>query len=150
MLKKNAMKHTHTHIRLTVLFPGLPRWAGTRKVKPIWILLKQETVGMPWKARDNKTQQKIKSSHYDNGNFLFLCVETFRFEYFIESTTKLCKLLEGVRHADIFSPPRTSRWCQSHYVIWLSFHLCVCKCMPGWGHSLNGLPLTYSSLLICQ
>ena len=25
-------------------FPGLPRWAGTRKVKPIWILLKQETM----------------------------------------------------------------------------------------------------------
>ena len=31
------------HTRLTTLFPGLPRWAGTRKVKPIWILLKQET-----------------------------------------------------------------------------------------------------------
>jgi len=30
--------HTHTPVR------GLPRWAGTRKVKPIWILLKQETV----------------------------------------------------------------------------------------------------------
>ena len=30
--------------RLTALFPGLPRWAGTSKVKPIWILLKQETV----------------------------------------------------------------------------------------------------------
>ena len=27
--------HTHTHIRLTALFPGLPRWAGTRKVEPI-------------------------------------------------------------------------------------------------------------------
>ena len=25
--------HTHTHTRLTALFPGLPRWAGTRKVK---------------------------------------------------------------------------------------------------------------------
>jgi len=25
--------HTHTHTRLTVLFPGLARWAGTRKVK---------------------------------------------------------------------------------------------------------------------
>ena len=25
-------------------FPGLPGSAGTRKVKPIWILLKQETV----------------------------------------------------------------------------------------------------------
>ena len=37
--------HTHTHTRLTALFPGLPAWAGTRKVKPIWILLEQETVG---------------------------------------------------------------------------------------------------------
>ena len=35
---------TLTHTRLTTLFPGLPGWAGTRKVKPIWILLKQETV----------------------------------------------------------------------------------------------------------
>ena len=34
----------HTHTRLTALFPGLPRRAGTRKVKPTWILLKQETV----------------------------------------------------------------------------------------------------------
>jgi len=33
-----------THTRLTALYPGLPGWAGTRKVKPIWILLKQETV----------------------------------------------------------------------------------------------------------
>jgi len=38
------MKETHTHTRLTALCPGLPRWASTRKVKPIWILLKQETV----------------------------------------------------------------------------------------------------------
>ena len=35
---------SNTYVRLTALFPGLPRWAGTRKVKPIWILLKQETV----------------------------------------------------------------------------------------------------------
>ena len=34
----------HTHNSLTALFLGLPGWAGTRKVKPIWILLKQETV----------------------------------------------------------------------------------------------------------
>ena len=43
--------HTHTHTRLTALFPGLPGWAGTRKVKPIWILLRQETVsgsGISW------------------------------------------------------------------------------------------------------
>ena len=43
--------HTHTHTRLKALFPGLPRWAGTRKVKPIWILLEQETMsgsGISW------------------------------------------------------------------------------------------------------
>ena len=40
---------TCTHTRLMALFPGLPRWAGTRKVKPI--VLKQETVsgsGISW------------------------------------------------------------------------------------------------------
>ena len=38
---------THTH----TLCLGLPKWAGTRKVKPNWILLKQETVsgsGISW------------------------------------------------------------------------------------------------------
>ena len=38
-------RRTHTHTRLTALCPGLPGWAGTRKVKPMWISLKQETVG---------------------------------------------------------------------------------------------------------
>jgi len=43
--------HTHTHTRLTALCPGLPGWASTRKAKPIWILLKQETAsgsGISW------------------------------------------------------------------------------------------------------
>ena len=41
----------NTHTCLTALFPGLRRWASTRKVKPIWISLKQETVsgsGISW------------------------------------------------------------------------------------------------------
>ena len=41
----------HTLTRLTALFPGLPGSAGTRKVKPIWILVKEETVsgsGISW------------------------------------------------------------------------------------------------------
>jgi len=45
------LKLVHTHTRLTALSPGLPGWAGARKVKPIWILLKQETVsgsGISW------------------------------------------------------------------------------------------------------
>jgi len=46
-----TINYTHTHTRLTALCPGLPRSAGTRKVKPIWILLKQQTVsgsGICW------------------------------------------------------------------------------------------------------
>ena len=46
--------YVHTLTRLTALFPGLPGWAGTRKVKPIWILLKQETVSgsdISWNIR---------------------------------------------------------------------------------------------------
>ena len=41
---------SHTH-PFNGPFLGLPRWAGTRKVKPIWILLKQEIVsgsGISW------------------------------------------------------------------------------------------------------
>ena len=41
----------NTNTCLTALFPGLPRWAGTRKIKPIRILLKQMRVsgsGINW------------------------------------------------------------------------------------------------------
>ena len=47
---KEDRSHTHTH-PFNGPFPALPRWAGTRKVKPIWILLKQESVsgsGISW------------------------------------------------------------------------------------------------------
>ena len=51
-LWRNKQTHTHIHTHpFNGPFPGLPRWAGTRKVKPIWILLKQETVsdsGISW------------------------------------------------------------------------------------------------------
>ena len=50
---------THTH--LTALFSGLPGWAGTRKVKPIWILLKQETVngsGISWAICKSATRSR--------------------------------------------------------------------------------------------
>ena len=35
------LSRLYTHTRLTALFSILPGWASTRKVKPIWILLKQ-------------------------------------------------------------------------------------------------------------
>ena len=39
-----VIKHILHYRCLTAPCPGLPACAGTRKVKPIWILLKQETV----------------------------------------------------------------------------------------------------------
>ena len=59
-------KHTHTHTRLTALFPGLPGWAGTRKVKPIWILLKQETVsgsGISWAICKSAARSRQPRQH---------------------------------------------------------------------------------------
>ena len=55
---------------LTALFPGLPRWACTRKVKSIWILLKQETVsdsGISWaicKSAPRSRQITTPPSHH--------------------------------------------------------------------------------------
>jgi len=66
----SGCRYTHTHTRLTALCPGLPRWAGTRKVKPIWILLKQETVsgsGISWatcKSAPRFRQITTPAPHY--------------------------------------------------------------------------------------
>ena len=60
----------HTHTRVTALCPGLPRWAGTRKVKPIWILLKQETAsgsGISWvicKSAPRSRQLTMPGPHH--------------------------------------------------------------------------------------
>ena len=56
-----ARMHTHTHTRLTARFSGTTRWAGIRKVKPIWTLLKQETVsgsGTSWDIYKSATRSR--------------------------------------------------------------------------------------------
>ena len=59
-----------THTRLTALCPGLSRWAGTTKVKPIWILLEQEIVsdsGISWaicKSAASSRQITMPALHY--------------------------------------------------------------------------------------
>jgi len=64
--------YTHTHTRLTALSSGLPRWAGTRKVKPICILLKQETVsgsGISWatcKSAPRSRQITMPAPHHSS------------------------------------------------------------------------------------
>jgi len=55
-----------THTRLTALCPGLPGWAGTRKAKPIWILLKQETVsrsGISWAICKSAPRSRQTTAH---------------------------------------------------------------------------------------
>ena len=72
--------HTHTHTHLTALFPGLPVWAGTRKVKPIWILLKQETVsgsGISWAicksaSRSRQITMPVPHTQFFTGRMPFL------------------------------------------------------------------------------
>jgi len=52
------------------LFPGLPKWAGTRKVKPISILLKQDSVnssGISWaicKSAPRSRQTTTPAPHH--------------------------------------------------------------------------------------
>ena len=43
-MSSNPILKVIKHTRLTAPCLGIPRWASTRKVKPIWVLLKQETV----------------------------------------------------------------------------------------------------------
>ena len=52
-----------TNTRLMTLFPGLPRSASTRKVKPIWILLKQETVSGSGKYASRSRQITMPVPH---------------------------------------------------------------------------------------
>ena len=42
--RQSGRKWQSTHTCLTALCPGLPGWASTRKVKPIWILLNRQWV----------------------------------------------------------------------------------------------------------
>jgi len=79
-LRPYGVIKTHTY-RLTALCPGLPGRAGTRKVKPIWILLKQETVSgssISWakcKSAPRSTQTSTATPHHSaffTGRMAFL------------------------------------------------------------------------------
>ena len=44
--KIDFLQNINYFTHLTALFPRLPRWADTRKVKPMWILLKRQWVAV--------------------------------------------------------------------------------------------------------
>ena len=69
--RTHARTHIHTHAHpFNDHFPGLARWASTRKVKPIWNLLKQETVsgsGISWavcKSAPHSKQITMPAPHH--------------------------------------------------------------------------------------
>ena len=82
------------YTRLTALCPGLPGWAGTRKLKPIRILLKQETVngsGISWaicKSAPRSRQITTPAPHH---------LSVFRGRMPFLSPNSRCQSTEGIR-----------------------------------------------------
>ena len=101
----HTLAHTHTHTGLTVLCPGLPEWAGTRKVKPIWILLKQETVsgsGISWticKSAPCSTQITTPATHHSvfTGRMPFLPPNQQRQSTDLQRMYNLQNILQSTR-----------------------------------------------------
>ena len=98
--------HTHTH-PFNGSFPLLPRWAGTRKVKPIWILLKQETVNgsdISWaicKSAPRSRQITTLAPHHSvfTGRMPFL------------PPNQQCQSTEGISIFSIFKPCSYTQFC---------------------------------------
>jgi len=71
-MANKLLQDTHTHTRLTAPCPGLP---GTRKVKLIWILLKQETVsgsGISKSAPSSRQPRKHPTAQFLTGRMPFM------------------------------------------------------------------------------
>jgi len=130
------MLHTHTHTYpFNGPFSGLPGWAGTRKVKAIWISLKQDTVsgsGISWaicKSASRSRQitmplphhsvfyrpdalpatQPTASKHWRHCGIYMLWVAN--------SITCYCCSLQGNIHTLYSSCPRTnSLWARCDFV----------------------------------
>jgi len=74
--------HTHTHTHLTALCPGLPGRAGNKKVKPIWILLKQETMsgsGISWAICKSETDNHASTPPRGQSNNVIM-IQYWQFE----------------------------------------------------------------------
>ena len=115
----------NNNTRLMALCPGLPGWASNRKVKPIWILLKQETVsgsGISWatcKSTPRPRQIRMPASHHssffsDRMPFLLLNQQC-------QSTVK--QNLVGIDAVDLavtrssYGTTQEYTWCHgTHYV----------------------------------
>jgi len=70
-----VLSDSHAHTRLTALCLRLPGWACTREVKPIWILLKEETVsgsGISWAICKSAPPRQHPTAQFFTGRMPFL------------------------------------------------------------------------------
>jgi len=59
--------NNNKNTRLMALCPGLPGWAGTRKVKPIWIYWSKTVSGISWAIRKSAPRPRqitMPASHH--------------------------------------------------------------------------------------
>jgi len=104
--------HNHTPPRFAALFPGLPRWAGTRKVKPIWILLTRESMrgsGIIWTGStlththpfDGPLSRTTRVSRYQKGkpNLDFTETRHSEWQWHQLGCMQVCTSLETDNHA---------------------------------------------------
>ena len=123
--------NTHTHARLTAFCPGQPGWASAKKVKPIWILLKQRTVsgsGISWaicfciSLQTDNHASTPPHTHPFNGPF--------------SRTTQVGRYQKGKTNLD-FTEARDSEW-QCHQL----GHMQVCTSLQADNHASTP-PLSY-------
>ena len=113
--------NTHTHTRLTALCLGLLRWAGTRKVKPIWILLKQQTVsgsGISWavcKFAHRSRQITMPSPHHS----VF-----YRPDALPATQPTVSKALKALNVS-------TRSWIRCHITNYYYYYTCLAASFPG-------------------
>ena len=111
----NTAQHTNTHIhtRLTAVGPGLPAWAGTRKVKPVWILLKQETVsgnGISWAVcKSAPCSRQITMPALHHSVFLQIGCPSCRPTNSIKALKALKTLLTNKKHSEIWKVQKQTK-----------------------------------------
>jgi len=131
--------YTHT----TALHLGLPGWAGTRKVKPIWILLKQETVsgnGISWaicKSAPRSGQITMPAPHH---SVLFT---------FLQEVVKKIMCITHYSCVNYKHPAKTSIPSLTRKFLYSKCHVCVSTTAVTCDRFLTPCMCTNSSSFVC-
>ena len=125
------------------LCPWLPRWASTRKVKPIWILLKQETAsvgGISWAiCKPAPRSRQITTSAPHHSVF-------YRLGALPVAQQKASKHWRQNWQTDYFCYFLEYNFLSDSLVSYEYTFACLFMHVSGWRCSLTGLPLTSTPL----